>query len=642
MIRRWKRTFCSHVIVGVVACALAPLAAASEPGMAAADEVSEASYRDFLDNWLFTHAGDNRGFGLEHDLARGNIETLFLIWGLDVALEPFLYGGNTYYNVVATMQGSTYPDQEYIIGAHFDSVNNPGADDNASGTALVLEAARILSQYQSDYTIRFIAFDREEQGLIGSYAYVNDHAGDDILGMISTDMVAYNIGTNTATVHGGSGSTGLRSALDAAIGKYGDGLGSVQAGSSGNSDHWPFESAGYPACLLIEDWGNPNYHTLQDNVDEPGYLDYAFATRITRSAVGLLVDLAGVDVRLDTLGFSFPNGRPQHVDPDGGSTVLVEIFGVGSEVPQPDSGLLHYDIGNGWQTAPMTFVAGDLFEAVFPWSTCPDEILYYFSAESVSGGMYTVPRDAPSGRFSVLAAYGQVADMSDDFEIDLGWTVENVGATSGDWQRGVPVDDPSWAYDPASDGDGSGQCYLTQNEAGNTDVDNGTVRLVTPMLDMSVDGLSIAYEYYLFLDNSNGIDALLVEMSSNGDAGPWIEITRHDTNGGTVWHHHEITPEDISAAGVVLTDTMKMRFAARDVAADNIVEAGVDGFRIYRLDCQDPCPSDVDGSGVVDTIDFFALIAAWGEPGGPADVDGNGVVDVTDFFLLLADWGPCL
>ena len=96
--------------------------------MAAAQQVSEASYRDFLDNWLYTHAGDDRGFGSEHDLARDNIEMFFVSWGLDVELHAFQYQSNTYYNVVATKTGTVHPDQEYIVGAHFDSVNNPGAD----------------------------------------------------------------------------------------------------------------------------------------------------------------------------------------------------------------------------------------------------------------------------------------------------------------------------------------------------------------------------------------------------------------------------------------------------------------------------------------------------------------------------------
>jgi hypothetical protein len=189
--------------------ALLPIAAASNEGHAAADQVSEATYRYFLgDNQgvegiLFTHASDNRGpNGPDHDPARENIATHLESYGLSVTLEPFTYWGDTYYNVVATQAGTLHPDQEYIVGAHYDSVDNPGADDDASGVSLVLEAARILSQYESDYTIRYVGFDMEESGLIGSQAYVDAHIGDDILGMISADMVAYNTGANHADIYG--------------------------------------------------------------------------------------------------------------------------------------------------------------------------------------------------------------------------------------------------------------------------------------------------------------------------------------------------------------------------------------------------------------------------------------------------------
>src|SRR5262249_22774483 len=80
--------------------------------------------------------------------------------------------------------------------------------------------------------------------------------------------------------------------------------------------------------------------------------------------------------------------------------------------------------------------------------------------------------------------------FSDNFETDRGWTVTNLGATSGNWERGVPVNDPSWDYDPVSDYDGSGRCYLTQNAPGNTDVDGGATQLTSPLLDLSAGGLS--------------------------------------------------------------------------------------------------------------------------------------------------------
>ncbi len=285
---------CCAAIVLILSLTLPTMA--SEDGQTAAARVSEASYRNFLDNVLYTHPGDNRGFGPEHDLAQAAIVDLFESYGLDVTLEPVPYQGSTYWNVVGTKLGTLTPDEEWIIGAHYDSVDNPGADDNASGVALVLETARILTTYPSEDTIRFIAFDREEQGLYGSYAYVDAHINDNILGMISADMVAYNTGANSVDLFGYSASNAFKLALGDAILDYGQGLSFVNQGPLNASDHAPFEQAGFQACLLIEDWGNPFYHTQQDHVEMPDYIDYVFATRITRSVVGFLVDQAGVEV----------------------------------------------------------------------------------------------------------------------------------------------------------------------------------------------------------------------------------------------------------------------------------------------------------------------------------------------------------
>ena len=136
-------------------------------------------------------------------------------------------------------------------------------------------------------------------------------------------------------------------------------------------------------------------------------------------------------------------------------------------------------------------------------------------------------------------------------------------------------------------------------------------------------------------------DRLLVEISPNGDAGPWTEIALHNTSGGTTWRHKEITPAEVDAAGVIPTSTMKIRFTINDDDPQSNVEGGIDGFRVGGFDCQDQCPSDVTGNGVVDIQDFLGLLAAWGAPGGPADVNNDGVVDIQDFLQLLAEWGVC-
>ena len=100
-------------------------------------------------------------------------------------------------NVYATQPGTLYPNKKYIICAHYDDMPSgsvaPGADDNASGTAAVLEAARIFTQYASKYTIIYALWDEEEQGLIGSAYYAQQAAiaGDSIMGVINMDMIAW-------------------------------------------------------------------------------------------------------------------------------------------------------------------------------------------------------------------------------------------------------------------------------------------------------------------------------------------------------------------------------------------------------------------------------------------------------------------
>ena len=211
-------------------------------------------------------------------------------------MEPFSWGGTVYNNVVATLPGKLHPEQVYIVGAHYDSVGNPGADDNASGTAGVVEAARVLSQYQFDRTIKFIAFDREEQGLIGSKAYVGAHGGDDVEGMISMDMIAYNTGQqNRVEIHGRPQSNAVMTGLRDSLSWYGNGVTAGMYGPWDASDQAPFEWQGQPACLMIESWGNPYYHTAMDSVDTPNYIDYTFAVNVTRGAIGYLATAAGLE-----------------------------------------------------------------------------------------------------------------------------------------------------------------------------------------------------------------------------------------------------------------------------------------------------------------------------------------------------------
>jgi hypothetical protein len=253
------------------------------------------------------------------------------------------------------------------------------------------------------------------------------------------------------------------------------------------------------------------------------------------------------------------------------------------------TGQIHYRYDDGaWLTGLLEPLGGDLYQATLPPAMCDDTPEFYFSAQSAASGPVYAPPEAPDVTYSM--GVGEIITIFiDDFETDQGWTGETLGATSGDWQRGVPVNDPDWDYDPASDSDGSGQCWLTQNEMGNTDVDDGAVRLTSATIDMSIGGITISYDYFLRLTSTaGGVDLLLVEIDGNNGAGPWIEIARHDTDGGLSWRSHEITQEDLDTAGVTLTSTMRIRFTTNDADPQSINESGLDAFSVFRIECVPP------------------------------------------------------
>jgi len=113
----------------------------------------------------------------------------------DVLLHTFQYDNKTLDagNVVVLKQGTEFPDEYILISSHYDHQSGPGADDNASGTAGVLECARILSQIETKRSILFIPFNCEEFGLVGSFDYAQKCASENmnILGVFNLDQIGY-------------------------------------------------------------------------------------------------------------------------------------------------------------------------------------------------------------------------------------------------------------------------------------------------------------------------------------------------------------------------------------------------------------------------------------------------------------------
>ena len=259
--------------------------------------------------------GTRHTYTTTHTLAANFIRDQFAQAGLQVSFDPFLVNGHDTQNVVATLPGSEPSSTKvYIVCGHYDSTAGrtpgwswqtgaaPGADDNASGTAAVLEAARVLSQHRFNHTLIFIAFSGEEQGLYGSahYAQAAKAAGMDIGGVINLDMVGYNIACDKLDVLGNSFSAWLVDEMLANNAQYGIGLTteSVIDASVWYSDHSSFWNQGYSALMVIEDYqlrtsncytATTYYHTVNDLYST---LNLRLATKATRLAVATLAELA--------------------------------------------------------------------------------------------------------------------------------------------------------------------------------------------------------------------------------------------------------------------------------------------------------------------------------------------------------------
>lgn len=238
--------------------------------------------------------------------------------GLEVEQQPFYAStwtgsGQAAPNVIGIQRGTLYPDVYVVCGSHFDSFSYeamygggtcPGADDNATGVASVLESARIMTQYDFEYSIIYCAYGCEEMGLYGSEAYAArcQQEGMEILGYFNNDMNGYLWGDQ---IH-----------IDciypnsvAPIGEYYMNVGSVYFPelpirhvnfNEGDSDHTSFNNHGYMGIYPFEDYQHysPNIHTTNDLIG-PSVTSFEMSQQYCRMNIGCLAELAN------------PAGEPQ-------------------------------------------------------------------------------------------------------------------------------------------------------------------------------------------------------------------------------------------------------------------------------------------------------------------------------------------
>jgi len=212
---------------------------------------------------------------------------------LQLRYEPFSYNGHQMYNVIAILPGKT-SQKQYIISGHYDDVGNPGADDDASGVAVTLEAARILSQYEFDSTLVFGFWTGEEIALLGSeyYAYNASLNGWDIGADLQFDMVGHDPwGNSNITVDNYTDSGWLWPVLNGINSGYGIGLVLDETNETGRSDHESFHKRGFPGIMCIEKPLSPYYHTMQDTIDK---LNMSLVAKSAKLGIATIAQLANV------------------------------------------------------------------------------------------------------------------------------------------------------------------------------------------------------------------------------------------------------------------------------------------------------------------------------------------------------------
>jgi hypothetical protein len=223
--------------------------------------------------------------------------------GLATQSDHFTFGSRPYStsNIIATLPGRTDPQHVVIICAHYDSRSSqpetfaPGADDNASGSAAVMEAARVLSSASFDFTVKFIAFSAEEGALAGSRHYAQEarQRGEQIIGVVNLDMIGYvDRAPENVDVAVNAASDWLGSRFTSAAATYATLPSVKQVNTSlARSDNLSFWTQGYPALVATSDLPvtNPHYHTPTDEVET---LDLTFATAVSRAAIATVAGLA--------------------------------------------------------------------------------------------------------------------------------------------------------------------------------------------------------------------------------------------------------------------------------------------------------------------------------------------------------------
>lgn len=229
-----------------------------------------------------------------------------------IETQEFNVSGQTTSNIIITKTGSVYPNTFLIIDGHYDTINGPGANDNGSGTVLILELARLLKDVDTEYSIKFIHFSGEEEGLIGSEYYVNNTVipeNLDIKLVLNIDEVGGVAGMNNNTIvcerdESSPGSNNAQSAqatqeMANCFGLYSNLQTEISYAYA--SDYMPFEDNGEIITGLYEANESPYPHGPNDIIEN---MDPDYVFEVAKGTLGSALHFA---VAREPLGISENN-----------------------------------------------------------------------------------------------------------------------------------------------------------------------------------------------------------------------------------------------------------------------------------------------------------------------------------------------
>jgi peptidase M28-like protein/type IX secretion system substrate protein len=217
--------------------------------------------------------------------------------------DPFTYSGSTCKNLVVTKIGTLYPNTFVIIDGHYDTVTGTGTNDNGSGVCVILEIARLLQNIPTEYSIKFINFAGEEDGLVGSQHYVNsivngtapkmdirlllniDEVGG-VAGMINNTITCERDQSNSPTTNNAA-SAAMTTQLSNCMELYSPLETTISFAYA--SDYMPFEDNDEIITGLFETNETPYAHTVNDNLAN---MDPAYVFNVAKGTTGAALHFA--------------------------------------------------------------------------------------------------------------------------------------------------------------------------------------------------------------------------------------------------------------------------------------------------------------------------------------------------------------